>query len=61
MWVGFYDVCNYGGPFFGIISNLLNPDWGVDIGNVLGQAITDITPAGAEVYVDGYGNSYCSG
>ena len=58
VWVGFYDVCNNGGPFFGIIGNLLNPDWGVDIGNVLGQAITDITPAGAEVYVDGYGNSY---
>ncbi len=59
VWVGFYDVCNSGGPNFGGTTNVLAADWGV--GTLLGQAITDITPAGAEVYVDGYGNSTAAG
>ncbi len=58
VWVGFYDVCNSGGPNFAN-NNPNAPDWGV--GTLLGQAITDITPAGAEVYVDGYGNSTAAG
>ncbi len=52
VYVGEFDVCNSGGPEFGVSGNLTTPNWGVGV--TYGQAITDIVN-GHEVYVDGYG------
>jgi hypothetical protein len=52
VYVGEFDVCNSGGPEFGVSGNLTTPNWGVGV--TYGQAITDIVN-GQEVYVDGYG------
>ena len=38
--VGEFDVCNSGGPEFGVSGNLTTPNWGVGV--TYGQAITDI-------------------
>jgi len=52
VWVGFYDVCNSGGPNAGALNGGTEPNTGV--GTVYDQAITDIV-GGAETFVDGYG------
>ena len=52
VYVGEFDVCNSGGPEFGVSGDLATANWGVGV--TYGQAITDIVN-GQEVYVDGYG------
>ena len=54
VWVGFYDVCNSGGPNALALNGGIVPNTGV--GTVYDQAITDIV-GGVETFVDGYGNT----